>query len=165
MYQVQEWAEVRELHRQGVSGKAIARRLSMSRNTMARLLASEQPPRYERQAAGSQLDPFKGAVLEMLRQDASVPATVIREHLQRAGALAEQMRKLQVASPRPPRGGTVIGHLQLLSWKLQVWQVTSSQFAWHRCPTRRSRSRSPGSCAVDHPRRQNAVSELFALWW
>jgi len=57
----------------------------MSRNTVARLLASEQPPRYEREPVGSQLDPFRGAVLEMLRQDASVPATVIREHLQRAG--------------------------------------------------------------------------------
>ena len=57
----------------------------MSRNTVARLLASAEPPRYEREPAGSLLDPFKGAVLEMLREDASVPATVIREHLQREG--------------------------------------------------------------------------------
>jgi transposase len=85
VYEVHEWAKVRELYREGVSKKAIARRLGMSRNTVARLVASEQPPRYERQRAGSQLDPFKGAVLEMLRTDASVPATVIREHLQRSG--------------------------------------------------------------------------------
>ena len=85
MYEVHEWAKVRELYREGVSRKAIARRLGMSRNTVARLLASAEPPRYEREPAGSQLDPFKGAVLEMLREDASVPATVIREHLQREG--------------------------------------------------------------------------------
>jgi transposase len=85
VYEVHEWAKVRELYREGASKKAIARRLGMSRNTVARLLASEEPPRYEREPAGSQLDPFKGAVLEMLREDASVPATVIREHLQRRG--------------------------------------------------------------------------------
>ena len=57
----------------------------MSRNTVARLVALEEPPRYAREPTGSQLDPFKGAVLEMLRKDASVPATVIRQHLQREG--------------------------------------------------------------------------------
>jgi orotate phosphoribosyltransferase-like protein len=39
VYQVHDWAKVRELHRQGVSKKAIARRLCMSRNTVARLVA------------------------------------------------------------------------------------------------------------------------------
>ena len=53
MYEVHEWAKVRELYREGVSGKAIARRLDMSRNTVARLLASAAPPRYEREPAGS----------------------------------------------------------------------------------------------------------------
>lgn len=76
MYQVHDWAKVRELYRQGVSRKAIARRLGMSRNTVARLAASETPPRYQRAAAGSLLDPFK---------DAEVPATVIRLQLQRQG--------------------------------------------------------------------------------
>ena len=85
MYEVHEWAKVRELYREGVSKKAIARRLGMSRNTVARLVASEEPPRYAREPGGSQLDPFKGAVLEMLREDATVPATVIREHLRRRG--------------------------------------------------------------------------------
>jgi transposase len=85
VYEVHEWAKVRELYREGASRKAIARRLGMSRNTVARLLASAEQPRYERGPAGSQLDPFKGHVLKMLRRDASVPATVIREHLQREG--------------------------------------------------------------------------------
>lgn len=57
----------------------------MSRTTVYRLLALAGPPAYEREPAASLLDPFKGAVLEMLREDASAPATVIREHLQRAG--------------------------------------------------------------------------------
>lgn len=44
----------------------------MSRNTVARLLASGKPPRYRREPAGLQLDPFKDAVLEMLGKDAGV---------------------------------------------------------------------------------------------
>ena len=85
MFQVHEWAQVRELHRQGVSKKAIARRLGMSRNTVARLVASDEPPRYERRPAGSQLDPFKARVLELLDEDEDAPATVIRERLQERG--------------------------------------------------------------------------------
>ena len=85
MFQVHEWARVRELHREGVSKKAIARRLGMSRNTVSRLVASDEPPRYARRPAGSQLDPFKAHVLEMLREDAGAPATVIRERLRERG--------------------------------------------------------------------------------
>jgi transposase len=85
VYQVHDWARVRELHRQGLSGKTIARQLDMSRNTVARLLVSESPPRYERAPAGSQLDPYKDAIASMLREEPSVPATVVRQHLQRQG--------------------------------------------------------------------------------
>lgn len=85
MCEMREWAKVKELHDEGVSKKEIARRLGMSRNTVARLLASEEAPRYRRAPVGSQLDPFKGSVHEMLGKDASMPATLIREHLQRQG--------------------------------------------------------------------------------
>lgn len=86
MYGVQDWAEVHRLHhREGVSQSAIATRLGMSRNTVARLLSLKEPPRYERRATGSKLDPFKVAVTAMLRQDPKVPATVICERLRRDG--------------------------------------------------------------------------------
>ena len=88
MYQVHDWSEVRRLDREGLSRKAIARRLQMSRTTVYRLLALEEPPAYERDPSTSLLDPFKGAVLEMLSEDASAPATVIRENLRRSGTPA-----------------------------------------------------------------------------
>ena len=45
VFQVHEWAQARELHRQGVSKRVISRRLGMTRNTVARLVASDEPPR------------------------------------------------------------------------------------------------------------------------
>ncbi len=74
----------------------------MSRTTVYRLLALSGPPAYEREPAASLLDPFKGSVLAMLREDASVPATVIREHLQRSGyAGGITILKDYLASVRP----------------------------------------------------------------
>ena len=80
-----DWAKVRELVRQGVPRQRIAERLGCSRTTVYRLLSLETPPRYERTPAGSLLDPFKDAIVAMLADDATAPATVVREHLRRQG--------------------------------------------------------------------------------
>ena len=81
-----DWAEVHRLHeREGLSNAAIARRLGMSRPTVIRLLELREPPRYERVAVGSKLDPYKDAIAAMLDEDPEVPATVILEHLRRDG--------------------------------------------------------------------------------
>jgi transposase len=86
VHQVEDWAEVRRLfHREGESRAAIARRLGMSRNTVARLLALPEPPRYVRASAGSQLDPFAPAIAAMLDADPTVRSTVIRERLRPLG--------------------------------------------------------------------------------
>lgn len=80
-----EWDEVRRLYRNGASKTEIARRLGMSRNTVARLLTLDKAPRYIRKPMTSKLDPFKSAVLEMLAEDADIPATVIRTRLRQQG--------------------------------------------------------------------------------
>ena len=85
VYDVQDWAEVRRLHRDGWSNSAIAEKFGMSRNTVAALLAKEEPPRYERTPVGSMLDRFADAIAAMLDEDPKAPATVIRERLQRLG--------------------------------------------------------------------------------
>jgi transposase len=86
VYDVQDWAEVQRLfHRERWSKTAIAEKLLMSRNTVTALLEREEPPRYERQPAGSMLDAHIEAIAAMLDQDPKVPATVVLEHLRRAG--------------------------------------------------------------------------------
>jgi Helix-turn-helix domain of resolvase len=48
---VEDWAEVRRLHRaEGMPIKAIARVMGCSKNTVKRALAADGPPRYERVA-------------------------------------------------------------------------------------------------------------------
>jgi transposase len=86
VYRVQDWAEVKRLRdREGLSKKAIAERLSMSRTTVDRLLSLPEPPSYERPPASSLLDPFRDTILSLLRQDARAASTVIRERLQAEG--------------------------------------------------------------------------------
>ena len=83
---MEDWAEVQRLfHREGLTKKAIARRLGMSRTTVIRLLTLDRPPQYDRTRTGSQLDPYRGEIAALLAADPSVAATVIRERLQRAG--------------------------------------------------------------------------------
>lgn len=86
MYGVQDLAEVHRLHhREGVSQAAIASRLGMSRNTVARLLSLKEPPRYQRRSSGSKLDRFRDAVVAVLGESPKIPATVVCQQLRRDG--------------------------------------------------------------------------------
>lgn len=83
---MEDWAEVHRLfHREGLAKAAIARRLGIGRNTVDRLLARSEPPRYRRASQGSQLDPFAERIAELLAADPTVRATVIRERLRPLG--------------------------------------------------------------------------------
>lgn len=83
---MEDWAEVQRLfHREGLTKRAIARRLGMSRTTVIRLLALSGPPQYARTRTGSLLDPYRDEIAALLAADPTVAATVIRERLQRAG--------------------------------------------------------------------------------
>ena len=80
MVGVEQWAEVRRMHRvEGLSGREISRRTGLHRDTVARLLAATEPPRYERGPAGSKLDPFKDWICEQLRADPRIQSQRLRE--------------------------------------------------------------------------------------
>jgi transposase len=77
---VELWAEVRRMHRvEGLSGREISRRTGLHRDTVARLLASAEPPRYRRQPAGSKLDPYKDWICEQLAVDPRIQSQRLRE--------------------------------------------------------------------------------------
>jgi transposase len=100
---VEDWAEVQRLfHREALSRKAIARRLGMSRTTVIRLLALNEPPQYARPKASSLVDPHRDEIRAMLAADPTVAATVIRERLRRSGYRGGiTILKEHVAAVRP----------------------------------------------------------------
>ena len=80
MVGVEQWAEIRRMHRvEGLSSREISRRTGLHRDTVARALAAAEPPRYERQAAGSKLDPFKDWICEQLAADPRIQSQRLRE--------------------------------------------------------------------------------------
>jgi transposase len=79
---VEDWAEIRRLHRaEGLPIKAIARLRGISRNTVRAALASDGPPRYERKRAGSIVDAAEPRIRELLAVYPAMPATVIAERI------------------------------------------------------------------------------------
>jgi transposase len=87
--EVEDWAEIRRLHRaEGLPIKQIARIKNVSRNTVRAALRSDGPPRYEREPKGSVADPcvtvsrYTTPVILATRSRAPVealPATGARE--------------------------------------------------------------------------------------
>lgn len=86
MVGVEQWAEVRRMKRvEGLSERAISRRTGLARDTVSRLLAASEPPRYVRAPAGSILDPFRDWVCEQLDVDATTTSQRLRELAEEIG--------------------------------------------------------------------------------
>ena len=119
-----EWARARALAADGLSQREIARRLGINRRTAARLLASEQPPRYERAAAGSQLDPLEPVLRELVEQWPHLKAPrateILRDEHGYVGSVdvvKRRLRQLRPASARPAqRTGYRPGQVLQLDW-------------------------------------------------
>ncbi len=86
MLDVERWAELRREHFvRGVGIKELGRRYGIDRNTVRRALRSERPPRYERPARPSKLDPFKEEIHRLLRKDAALSGVRVRELIEPLG--------------------------------------------------------------------------------
>jgi len=77
-----EWAEIRRLHRsEDLPIKAIARKLGVSKNTVRRALRAGKAPRYQRAPKGSIADAAEPAIREQLALCPTMPATVVAERI------------------------------------------------------------------------------------
>jgi transposase len=98
---VEDWAEIRRLHRaEGMPIKMIARVLRVSRNTVRAALASDAPPQYVRRSAGSAVDAFEARIRELLQAFPTMPATVIAERVgwtRGKTVFADRVRELRPA--------------------------------------------------------------------
>lgn len=80
---MEDWAEIRRLYRsEKLSQAEIARQLGLARNTVAKAVRSDCPPRYERPpvrtSAWAQIEP---AVRAVLKQYPTMPTSVIAERV------------------------------------------------------------------------------------
>ena len=82
MIEVEDWAEIRRLHRaEGLPIKQIARIKNVSRNTVRAALRSDGPPKYEREPKGSVADGFEPRIRELLMGYPTMPASVIGDRI------------------------------------------------------------------------------------
>jgi len=79
---VEDWAEIRRLHKAEKLGvKAISRQLGVARNTVRAAIRSDAPPSYERTRQGSIVDVVEPEIRELLAGYPQMPATVIAERI------------------------------------------------------------------------------------
>jgi len=119
-----EWAQVRALAADGISQREIAERLGINRRTVARLVASEGPPRYRRTPTGSQLDPLEPVLRRLLEEWPQIKAPrlteVLRDEYGYGGSVRLVQARLQRLRPsrvRPAqRTGYRPGQVLQLDW-------------------------------------------------
>jgi transposase len=79
---VEDWAEIRRLHRaEKMPIKVIARVLGCSKNTVKAALAADRPPKYSRGPSVSIVDEVEPQIRELLAAYPTMPATVIAERI------------------------------------------------------------------------------------
>jgi len=119
-----EWAQVRAPMADGLSQREIARRLGINRRTVARLAASDEPPRYRRAAAGSRLDPLEPLLRRLVEAWPQIKAPrateILRADYGYAGSVdivRRRLRELRPSQVRPAqRTGYRPGQVMQLDW-------------------------------------------------
>jgi transposase len=95
---VEDWALVRRLVADGAPQRQVARDLGIGRATVARAVASDRPPKYERAAVPTAFTPFEPLVRQLLTTTPDMPATVISERVGWTGSITwfrDNVRRLR----------------------------------------------------------------------
>jgi transposase len=103
-----DWAEVRTLDAEGISRRQIANRLGIDPRTVKRLAEADEPPNYQRQAAGSMLDPLEPVIAALIKDWPEIKSPrvteILRDEYDYTGSIdlvRKRMSKLRPPSERP----------------------------------------------------------------
>ena len=100
MITLEDWALIRRLHlSEGVSKAQIARDLKISRNTVAKAVASVDPPEYSRAPVVRSFEPVELQVRQLLEATPSMPATVLAERVGWSGSATWFRQNVAVIRP------------------------------------------------------------------
>jgi transposase len=171
---VEDWAEIRRLHRaERMPIKQIARVMGCSKNTVKRALAADGPPRYKRAARGSIVDAVEPRIRELLAAWPTMPATVIAERIgwtRGLTVLKERVRELRpVYLPPDPASRTAYAAGEVAQCDLWFPAITLPVGFGQTRPA----SRLPVLVMVSGYARwlcarlipSRAAEDLFAGWW
>ena len=101
---MEDWALVRRLVADGVPRRQVARELGIGRSTVDRALASDEPPKYEREPVATSFSSFEARVSVILAEYPEMPATVIAERVGWPGSITwfrDNVRRLRPEHRRP----------------------------------------------------------------
>jgi transposase len=171
---VEDWAEIRRLHRaEQLPIKQIARVMGVSKNTVKRALAADGPPRYQRAGRGSIVDTVEPQVRELLQAWPTMPATVIAERIgwtRSLTVLKDRVRELRpVYLPPDPASRTAYAAGEVAQCDLWFPAITLPVGFGQT----RSASRLPVLVMVTGYARwlsarllpSRVAEDLFAGWW
>lgn len=118
---MEDWALIRHLYlAEGLSQRRIAEKLSLSRNTVARAVASSTPPRNERAPATNAFDAVEQKVRTLLKEYPRMPATVIAERVGWQGSISWFRENIQRLRPEyAPKDPAEVITLKGLSYRLR----------------------------------------------
>jgi transposase len=126
-----EWAQVRAMAADGLSQREIARRLGINRRTVRRMLASDEPPRYERAAPGSMLDPLEPVLRRLLAEWPRIKAPRVTEILRSdygyEGSVDLLRRRLQQLRPSDSRPAQRTGKPVSIGEQDPEWDAEEEQ--------------------------------------
>ncbi len=128
MLKLEEWMDIRSLHKEGHSIKAIARMSGRSRNTVRRVLREAGPTGFRKPERHSCLDPFK-QYLQTRYQECALSAVRLLPEIQAmgyAGSIATLRRYLQSLKPEQER-------LRKLAVRFETPPGKQSQADWAYC--------------------------------
>ena len=109
LLRLEEWVDIVSMHKAGVPISAIARELGISRNTVKATLRRDGPPGYHRRSTTSKLDPYKGYLLERLREFPELSAKRLFEEVRARGYDGQiSILKDFTREHRVPRKRTVV---------------------------------------------------------
>src|SRR5215469_14085310 len=101
---VEDWALIRRLVADGVPQRQVARQVGIGRSTVARAVASEVPPKYERKPVPTSFSPLEPRVAALLAEFPEMPASVIADRVGWDGSpswFRENVARLRPQHRRP----------------------------------------------------------------
>ena len=80
MIKMEDWVTIKQLKKHGIGTRTIADQLGISRNTVKRALAMDQPPQYKRKTSPNpDVEPFKDYIIEKVINKNFIGSRILNE--------------------------------------------------------------------------------------